>query len=166
MARTGLASGASARSGPLHMGPCRRQACSGLAALILVSGADDGNSAKGSKLIFKPAEAGSTYVNLGSVEKWFAASAGNAVRCIFRDFRPLLQRSSLFLVFVSNAVPQPCQPGCDIAAVDRDLGAADKTRLVRCQKQHQFGAFLGRALAVQWDRGAGGVREGVAAALE
>ena len=46
------------------------------------------------------------------------------------------------------------------------LGAADKARLVRGEEQHQLGAFLRRALAVQRDRGARGMGKGLAAALE
>src|SRR3954469_11558677 len=71
-----------------------------------------------------------------------------------------------FIVLLTNPIEQAGEAGRDIAAVDRDLGAADKTRLVGSEEQHQLGAFLGRALAVQRYRGARGRRKALAAALE
>ena len=49
---------------------------------------------------------------------------------------------------VAHAVAQTRGAGGDIAAVDGDLGTADKARLIRRKKQHEIGAFLWRALAM------------------
>ena len=57
----------------------------------------------------------------------------------------------------AHAVAQARSARGDIAAVDGDLGAADKARFIGGEKQHLIGAFLWRPLAVQWDRDARGM---------
>src|SRR4051794_2695257 len=87
--------------------------------------------------------------------------------CVCYSPRPPCLYSKLFLpVLVSHPVAQARQAGRDTAAIDRDLGAADKTGLVGGEEQNQFGAFEARVLAMQWDPSARCVREGFAAALE
>src|ERR1700730_5086467 len=63
---------------------------------------------------------------------------------------------------VAHAVAQAGGAGGDVAAVDGDFGAADEARFGGRQKQHQIGAFLGRAVAVQRDRHPRGVGKGLA----
>src|SRR5271155_1717825 len=95
------------------------------------------------------------------------------LRCA-RNGRPFstatsrLPRASIFpgLEIGTDAVSEVGDAGRDVATVDRDLGAADEARFVRGEKQHQFGAFLGRALAMHWDRRACRMGKGLAAAPE
>src|ERR1700680_1237111 len=68
--------------------------------------------------------------------------------------------------FGADAVAQPGEPGGDVAAINRDLGATDKARLLGSEEQHQIGAFLGQPLTMQWDRHPRGMSEIGAAILE
>ena len=67
---------------------------------------------------------------------------------------------------VANAIAQAGRAGCDIAAVDGDLGTTDKARLVRRQEEHKIGAFIWRALPVQRNSSARSMGKCLAAAAK
>src|SRR5215813_1596334 len=91
-----------------------------------------------------------------------SAPAGTEKSRYADDLRLFAAGDELF----AYAVAQAGGAGGDVAAIDRDLRAADKTRLLRCQEQHEIGAFFWRSLAVHWGRHPHGVGKGLAAASE